>query len=64
MSEPCLCGDPYCGRCFPTSEDRHDQDHPEHDVEGCTYCEDDAADECRCFGSGCEVCLASGELND
>lgn len=21
--EPCLCGDPYCGRCFPGAEPRY-----------------------------------------
>jgi hypothetical protein len=26
MSEPCLCGDPYCGRCFPGRQGDEDQE--------------------------------------
>ena len=33
--EPCLCGDPYCPRCFPenTDWDRKDQDDATTDYE-------------------------------
>lgn len=26
MSEPCLCGDPYCGRCFPQGRENAPDD--------------------------------------
>lgn len=26
VSGPCLCGDPYCGRCFPQPVEEEDPD--------------------------------------
>jgi hypothetical protein len=32
--EPCLCGDPYCRRCFPTSPDGEWNHEPIENLEG------------------------------
>lgn len=51
MSEPCLCGDPACPRCFANPEAMS-----EHDAPRCEKCDDTGIVRTGSYGTNCSLC--------